>query len=53
MLKKIKMRIKQFKELENKDKLIIALLLCLMVRLSWPLLQIIYTVVCNIIELHG
>jgi len=53
VIKKIVMWTRQFKELKNTEKLLVVILLILMVRVSWPLIQIIYTVMCNIIELHG
>lgn len=53
MKKKIVLYARQFKNLEAIEKLIVIILLFLMVRLTWPLLQILYTVVCNIISLHS
>ena len=53
MIKKIVMYAKQFKHLEAIEKLIVIILLFLIVRLTWPLLQIIFTVVFNIVRMHG
>ena len=53
MIKKLKLRVKQFKELNTLDKLLVVVLFYLMGRVTWPIVQILYTVISNIIKLHG
>lgn len=52
-MKRILIRVKQLKLMEPFEKMLVLVLLLLMIRGFVPLVQIIYTVVCNMISIHG
>lgn len=49
----MKKAIKRFKELNWTEQLFIVCMVIIMIRMAWPLVQIMYVLICNIIELHG
>lgn len=53
MSKRLKEKIKKFKELDDKVKLMVLLLLIMLVRQCWILLQILWVVINNIIQMLG